>query len=62
MGLFKAIIRSLLGSKHHRHYSSSDYKRRHGYKKYSSSDYKKHGGYGHKHYKKKFTSIGFFSS
>jgi hypothetical protein len=58
--LLKALLYAIFGKKHYHHYSSSDYKRHH-FKKYSSSDYKKHH-YGHSHYKKKFTSIGFFSS
>ncbi|MFD2170369.1 hypothetical protein [Tumebacillus lipolyticus] len=59
--MFKSLFREILGSKKHHRYSSSDYKKRHGYQKFSSSDYKKYG-HGHKHYKRKHTSIGFFSS
>ncbi|MGK0699841.1 hypothetical protein ACR3I8_09940 [Priestia flexa] len=62
----KKLLNSILGSKKHHRYSSSDYHRRP--RHYSSSDYKKgrhydsrsHSKYGHHHYKRKKKS--FFSS
>ncbi|TYR81201.1 hypothetical protein FZC66_04880 [Priestia megaterium] len=66
--MLKKIIKSIMGSQSHRHYSSSDrYHRRP--RHYSSSDrYKRdryydsrsHSKYGHQHYKRKRKS--FFSS
>ena len=55
--ILKKLLKNALGTTHK--YSSSDYKKRMGYKKYSSSDYK-HGKHGHHHYKHKMKS--FFSS
>jgi hypothetical protein len=57
--MLKKILKSLLGSSHHRKYSSSDYVKR--------RNMHKHSHYGHGHYKRKhkssfFSSKSFFSS
>ena len=54
--MLKKIIKGLLNSKsHNKHYSSSGYKKRKHYGHHPSQ-------YGHKYYKKKHKSSGFFRS